>query len=113
MRKFLNQIQLAWIYRVLKKKSFFGNKTQNDIYPMLFFYGCKSMMVLIYALGVLKLIIPLMPYSGITSPNTSVRVDIPEKHLDVFINNTIKSSSFIVKVEDEHEPSISLTTITP
>jgi hypothetical protein len=60
-----------------------------------------------------KLSTPLIPYSGITFPNISVRVDIPEKHLDVFTNNTIKSSSFIVKVVDEHEPSISLTTIIP
>ena len=61
----------------------------------------------------MKLIIPLIPYSGITSPNISVRVGMPEKHLDAFTNNTIKSSSFIVKVVDEHEPSISLTTIIP
>ena len=31
----------------IKKNLFLENKTQNDSYPMLFFYGCKSMMVLI------------------------------------------------------------------
>lgn len=31
----------------IEKNLFLENKIQNDSYPMLFFYGCRSMMVLI------------------------------------------------------------------
>jgi hypothetical protein len=31
----------------IEKNLFLENKTQNDSYPMLFFYGCRSMMMLI------------------------------------------------------------------
>ena len=69
--------------------------------------------MLIYALGVVKLITPLIPCSGITFPKTSVLVLNPEKHFVVFTNRIIKSSLFIIGAVDEHELSISLISIIP
>ena len=61
----------------------------------------------------MKLITPLIPYSGTTFPVTSVRVSIPEKLAVVFTKRITKSSLFIIGLVDWHEPSTSLTTIKP
>ena len=61
----------------------------------------------------MKLITPVIPYSGFTVPNTWVRVFIPEKHCVVFTSKTTRSFSFIVGDDAVQELSVSLITITP